>query len=129
MTRRFTMPKNIKVGVITHAQGAHLDAYFASLNIPEVESVALADPGGGHTIAMAKKLLKGKLQQTFKGPTEMLTVYRPEVALISMEAALAPPLIDQALNANCHVFAEKPSCVRVEDFEPLVRKAQEKHRH
>src|SRR5207248_6975460 len=31
--------------------------------------------------------------------------------------------------AGCHVFAEKPSCVRAEDFEPLVRKAQRKHRH
>jgi predicted dehydrogenase len=36
---------------------------------------------------------------------------------------------DKALEAGCHVFCEKPSCVRAEDFAPLVRKAQQKHRH
>src|SRR5262249_55124406 len=33
-------------------------------------------------------------------------------------------MIDASLEAGCHVFAEKPSCVRAEDFEPLVHKAQ-----
>jgi predicted dehydrogenase len=54
---------------------------------------------------------------------------QPAMALVSMEAALAPPAIDQALEAGCHVFAEKPACVRAADFEKLVRKAQQKHRH
>src|SRR5205085_10385360 len=43
--------------------------------------------------------------------------------------AKAPPVIAMALDAGCHVLAEKPSCVRVEDFEPLARKAEQKHRH
>jgi predicted dehydrogenase len=46
-----------------------------------------------------------------------------------MEAALAPPVIDLALDAGCHVIAEKPTCVRAEDFEKLTEKAQRKHRH
>jgi len=123
------MPQSIKVGVITHAQGAHLDAYFGSLaNIKEAEAVALADPGG-HTVGRARKALGDKLTETFKEPAEMLRKFQPQMALVSMEAALAPPAIDAALEAGCHVFAEKPACVRAADFAKLVDKAQRKHRH
>jgi UDP-N-acetyl-2-amino-2-deoxyglucuronate dehydrogenase len=52
---------------------------------------------------------------------------KPAMVLVSLEARLAPPVIDAALDAGCHVFAEKPSCVRVEDFEPLAFKAESKH--
>jgi predicted dehydrogenase len=48
---------------------------------------------------------------------------------VSLEAVAAPPAIDAALDAGCHVFAEKPSCTRAADFEKLTRKAQTKHRH
>ena len=46
-----------------------------------------------------------------------------------MEAALSPPVIAAALDAGCHVLAEKPSCVRLSDFEPLAAKARQKQRH
>ena len=49
--------------------------------------------------------------------------------MVSVEALHAPPVIQAALEANCRVLAEKPSCVRAEDFEPLVRLADMKHRH
>ena len=51
------------------------------------------------------------------------------MALVTMEAVQSPPVIRAALEANCHVLAEKPSCVRAEDFEPLARLADMKHRH
>jgi predicted dehydrogenase len=122
------MPKSIKVGVITHAQGAHLDAYFSALGqIEEVESVALADPSG-KTTALARKGLGAKLAKTYTDMNDMLRQVQPAMALVSMEAALAPPALDAALEAGCHVFAEKPSCVRAADFEKLARKAQRKHR-
>ena len=38
-------------------------------------------------------------------------------------------VLEAALEAGCHVFCEKPSCVRAADFARLVRKAQQKHRH
>jgi len=41
-----------------------------------------------------------------------------------MEAVLAPPVIHAALDAGCHVLAEKPACVRPADFAPLVAKAK-----
>jgi predicted dehydrogenase len=123
------MPNTIKVGVITNAQGAHLPDYFSSLaKTEEVESVTLADPSG-QTVAGAKKALGNKLKDTYKDAGDMLRQAQPHMALVSVEAALAPPLIDMALEAGCHVFAEKPSCVRAEDFERLLQKAQRKHRH
>jgi predicted dehydrogenase len=123
------MPKTIKVGVITNAQGAHLDSYFTALaQTKEAEAVVLADPSG-KTIDRAKKALGDKLRETFKDAASMLKKHEPAMALVSLEALLAPPAIDQALDAGCHVFAEKPGCVRAADFEKLVKKAQRKHRH
>jgi predicted dehydrogenase len=123
------MPKTIKVAVLTQAQGAHLGIYLSSLAaIKEVEAVALADPRGD-TFALAKKALKTKLKETAKDVGPLLKNFQPQLALVSMEAALAPPAIDRALEAGCHVFAEKPSCVRAEDFEKLAAKAERNHRH
>src|SRR4051812_11678981 len=62
-TRSIPMPKTIKVGVITQAQGAHLPDYFGSLaRIEEAESVALADPSE-KTVDMARKALGDKLKE------------------------------------------------------------------
>ena len=58
------MAKSIKVGVLTEAGGAHLDAYLPSLSkLAEVESVAVADPGG-HVFPLARKALGKKLAST-----------------------------------------------------------------
>jgi predicted dehydrogenase len=123
------MPDAIKVGVITHAQGAHLDAYFAALaQTTEAGEVFLADPSG-RTAAAARKALGAKLKETRTDVGAMLRKAQPHLALVSMEAALAPPAIDAALEAGCHVLCEKPSCVRAADFGRLARKAQQKHRH
>jgi predicted dehydrogenase len=123
------MPKTITVAVITHAEGAHLDSYFTALaQTEEAEAVVLSDPSG-KTIDRAKKALGAKLKETFKDPGELFKMHQPAMALVSMEAAVAPPNIERALEAGCHVFAEKPACVRAADFEKLLRKAQQKHRH
>jgi predicted dehydrogenase len=129
MTSGENMDKTIKVGVITNAEGAHLGSYFPALaQTAEAETVVLADPSG-RTVAEAKKALGAKLKAAYKDTAEMLRQEQPQMALVSLEARLAPPAIDAALEAGCHVFCEKPSCVRAEDFAPLVRKAQQKHRH
>lgn len=121
--------KRIVVGFITNAEGAHLGAYFEALaRTEEVESVFLADTTGG-TIPQAMKVLGEKLKGTFADVAEMLRVAQPVMVLVSLEAALAPAAISAALDAGCHVFAEKPACVRAEDFAPLVQKADSKHLH
>lgn len=123
------MPKTIKVAVITQPQGAHLPDYFGSLaKIEEAESVALVD-ATEKTAEAARKALGGKLKEVFKDPATMFKRYSPHLAIVSTEAVDAPPLISAALDAGCHIFAEKPSCTKVADFEKLVKKAQTKHRH
>src|SRR5271166_2773079 len=123
------MPKTVTVAVLTHAQGAHLGIYLSSLaGIKEVDAVVVADPGG-QTFAAARKALGSKLVDTSRDPAALLKKHQPQMALVTMEAAQAPPVIDLALDSGCHVFAEKPSCVTAEDFEKLTAKAQQKHRH
>jgi predicted dehydrogenase len=123
------MAKTIKAAVITQAGGTHLpDIFDALAKTEEVEAVALADASG--TIEpIAKKGLGGKLKEVHKEAPTMLKQFRPELALVIMESAQAPPMIDAALEAGCHIVAEKPSCTRAADMERLVGKAQRKHRH
>lgn len=123
------MPEQIKVGLLTHAGGAHVGAYLQALaETSECSAVVLSDPDQRWT-GEAERVLGDKLTATYESPSALLEQENPEMALATMEARLAPPVIDAALEADCHVFAEKPACVAAEDFEPLVRKADSKHRH
>src|SRR5205814_9624596 len=90
--------------------------------------VFLAD-ASGKSEAAARKALGTKLKVTYKDAGELLKQAQPHLVIVSMESAQAPPMIDAALEAGCHVVAEKPSCVRAADMERLVQKAQRKHRH
>ena len=119
----------ITVAVLTNVGGAHLEAYLAGLAaIEEVEAVVVADPSGASE-ASARKTLGAKLKSFEKDHAKALADHQPAMALVTMEAVQSPPVIKAALEANCHVLAEKPSCVRAEDFEPLVTLADMKHRH
>ena len=123
------MPDKIKVALMTHAGGAHVGAYLTALAAcEECESVVLADPDGRFK-ADAQQALGDKMKGFYTSFREMLAAEKPTMALVTMEARLAPPVIDLALDADCHVFAEKPACVEVKDFEPLLQKADSKHRH
>ncbi|MEQ8786554.1 MAG: Gfo/Idh/MocA family oxidoreductase [Pirellulaceae bacterium] len=129
MTRRNTTPPPIVVALITHTGGAHVSAYLDALARADACShVVLADSDGRWN-ADARRVLGDKLTATYRDVGEMLSREKPALVLVTMEARRAPPVIDQALEAGCHVFAEKPSCVRAEDFAPLARKADSKHRH
>lgn len=121
------MPKPVSVAVMTHAGGAHLGAYYAALrDDSNVNQVVLSDPDGTHQAAAAKAL-GDKLVKTWRSHSEMLAEARPDLALITMEASQAPPVITQALEAGCHVFAEKPACLRAEDFAQLKKLADSRH--
>lgn len=123
------MPEQIKVGLLTHAGGAHVGAYLQALaETSECAAVVLSDPDGRWS-GDAERVLGDKLTGTYDSPGALLERESPEMALVTMEAGLAPPVIDAALEADCHVFAEKPACVDAEDFAPLVQKADSKHRN
>ncbi|MFC1596498.1 Gfo/Idh/MocA family protein [Planctomycetota bacterium] len=117
------------VGVITHEGGAHLGHYFGSLaQTEEVTSVVLSDPSG-KSVPGARKALGEKLAGVYSEPAVMLQEAKPVMALVSMEPSTAAPAIDAALDAGCHVFAEKPACLRIDDFRPLVAKANQRGRY
>ncbi|HXT60764.1 MAG TPA: Gfo/Idh/MocA family oxidoreductase [Pirellulales bacterium] len=121
------MADRIQVGVITQENGPHLSAYLEALrDCDEAAGVALADASGANEEA-AKTALGGKLSGVYRDTGAMLKAARPALTLVTMEAALAPPQIEAALDAGSHVLAEKPSCVRAADFAALVHKAQSKH--
>lgn len=123
------MANKIEVGLITHAGGAHVGAYLQALAAADqCMGVVLVDPDGRWDDE-ARRVLGDKLQHVFRDHQTMLAEHRPSMALVTMEARLAPPVIDAALDADCHVFAEKPACVRPADFASLVNKADAKHRH
>ena len=123
------MPVPISAAVITEATGAHLGAYFSALaDTEEVDAVALCDPGGKNVEA-ARKALGEKLTAVYEDVDRMLMVARPDLALVSVEAVNGPPLINKALEAGCHVFAEKPACLSAEAFAPLTAKAEAKDLH
>jgi len=121
--------ENCTVGVLTHDGAAHLDHYFTSLaQAEEVTSVVLSDPSG-KSVPEAREKLGRKLTGVYEAPAALLRETKPLMALVTMEAVSAPPVIDAALDAGCHVFAEKPACVRLEDFERLVAKAKRRDRY
>ena len=75
---------------------------------------------------LARKHLGDKLTATYTDTAEMLKKEKPVMALVSLEARIAPPAIDLALDAGCHVMAEKPACLNAEDFAKLTKKANDK---
>jgi len=122
------MPKATVI-VLTDLGGAHLNEYFKALSATEeVEAVIVADPSGGSEAA-AKRTLGAKLKSFERDHAKALAAHQATLALVTMEAVNAPPVIHAALDANCHVLTEKPSCVKAGDFEPLVRLAEMKHRN
>lgn len=122
-------PDPIKVALLTHAGGAHVSAYLNALRDTEsCNQVVIADPDDRFP-KQAREVLGDKLTAVYRDVDRLLLDERPAMSLVTMEAKLAPPVVNAALEADSHVFAEKPACVRAEDFAPLVAKADSKHRY
>jgi predicted dehydrogenase len=123
------MPDRLPVVFLTHAGGAHVDGYLQGLAASDAcGPVILSDPDGNWA-DKARQILQNRLQSVVKSPAEALGQVPPgpSLALVSYEARLAPPIIQEALQAGCHVLAEKPGCVRVDEFRPLVQLADSRH--
>lgn len=119
----------MKVAVLTHAGGAHLSAYFSALaESKDCDEVVIADPDN-HATDEAKRLLGEKLTRSYTEYADLLEKESPELCMVTMEARLAPPVIEAALESGSHVFAEKPGCVTLQQFEKLATLAESKHLH
>jgi len=123
------MPKQITVGLITNATGAHVGAYLNALRDTKTcRAVVIADPDN-RWVDSARKVLGAKLTGVYRDAKAMLAKEKPAMSMVTMEAKAAPMAIDGALEAGCHVFAEKPACLSAKDFAPLINKADSKHLH
>jgi predicted dehydrogenase len=117
------------VTVLADAESAHLQSYIQALaGLEECASVVVADPSGSIE-KYASATLAGKLKAFERGHMQALSRHRADLALVTLEGSKAPPVILASLEAGCHVLAEKPACVRAEDFEPLVQAGEMRHRH
>ena len=91
--------------------------------------MALADPSGeSFPRSLVSLGPRAAATQTFKDYRHMLETFKPELVIITLEPVHTPPVIEAALRAGAHVVAEKPPCVRLADFEPLVALALERKR-
>jgi predicted dehydrogenase len=123
------MAETVRVAVVTQAGGAHLSSYFGSLAaIDEAPRVAVCDPDGACE-AEARKLLGDKFAGFYRSEDELHREFDPELAIVTLEPRHTPPVVDRLLDAGCHIVCEKPGCTKAEDFAPLVRKAEMKHKH
>jgi len=121
--------KTISAALVTEKGGAHLSAYITALrDTEECSNVVICDPSGD-SFQMAKTILGEKLSAVYRDLGKMLTTAKPDMALLSMEAVNAPPVLNRLLDADCHIYAEKPACIRAQDLEPLVKKAEDKKLH
>ncbi len=118
----------MRAALFTNAAGPHLSAYIPALaETREIAAVSICDPSG-ECVAAARTALGGRLEGVYRDPDELLGEKKPEMALVTMEARLGPPVIAKALEAGAHVLAEKPACVRLEDFQALSVKAKARQR-
>ena len=120
---------DLSVALVTESGGAHLEAYLEALrDSPECSEVAVFD-ASGDCFPKARSILGEKLSAVFQDFDRLLAVADPDIALVSLVPVNAPPLIDRLLEADCHVFTEKPACLRAADLAPLVAKAEERKLH
>ncbi len=119
--------KKVRVGVITQQGGPHLDIYFPAIaKCRSISGVAVADSSGTTFESAKRMLVKHSNFKPYRDSSAMIREFRPDLVLVSLAAHRAPAPIREALSAGCHVLAEKPACVRAEDFRPLVKLARHK---
>lgn len=117
------------IAFVTETDAAHRGAYQQALrDIDEVGDVLLVDPTGG-TFNESRAVIGPKTTSTFASVDALVTEVVPDLAIVSMIAAHAPPIIHTLLESGIHVMAEKPACVRPADFAALVQRAAAKDRH
>lgn len=110
--------------------GPHLDEYLHALaSCRGVDEIAVA-AHAGLVETRARAVLGSRFPKlaVYPDTSSMMAEFPPALVIVSMEADRAPAAIETALAGGADVVAEKPACVRVEDFERLVRFATDRKR-
>ena len=117
------------VALVTEAEAAHRMPYTEAIrDTGSIERAYLVDPDGT-TAKETQSMLGEKLAGSFGSVGEMLKAGPPDLAIVSMVAVNAPPVIRPLLEAGVHVMAEKPACVKPDDFVPLAELADRRGVH
>ena len=118
----------IDVGLITEPTASHRTGYLDVLaKCQGVRKVAVAYHTG-KTAADSRNRLGDRFDRFFDDPRRMLEATKPPLTVITMEGHHSPAAIETALSAGSHVLTEKPSCVKLENFERVIRLAEKKER-
>ncbi len=118
------------VALVMEADEQGHRAFFlqALRDLDLVDSVTVVDESGG-TFAEARETLGCKLRGTHHELSDGLASAAPDLAIVSLIAANAPPAVRQCLEAGCHVMVEKPACTHPDQFAALVELAEQRDRH
>ena len=117
--------ESIRVGMVSDSGtkwGTHLDEYANALGkTAGIGELALADLSG----KAAARLPKARV---YRDTASMMQEFRPALVLVAVETHRAPAAIETALSGDAHVLAEKPACIRIEDFARMVNLAAGRRR-
>ena len=125
------MGKQARVAVITSPTGTmHVGGFLEILAaLPEVAQVALVTQGADDIEAHARTHLGARLVSTHPDAESLFDAFQADLAIVSLEPRTAPPAIAACLRAGSHVLAEKPACLRWEEFAELASLADEQERN
>lgn len=114
----------MNIGLVIEPTAAHLSHYLKSLKeIPGVTAVFAADTTG-QTEKNVRDVFGPRLIGFYRDIDVLLEAAAAPIVILSLEAHRSPPAIAQCVQAGCHVLAEKPACVRVQDFEAIAELAR-----
>ncbi len=118
------------VALVMEADEQGHRAFFlqALRDLDLVDSVVVVDESGG-TFAEARETLGPKLRGTHHELADGLASAAPDLAIVSLIAANAPPAVRRCLEAGCHVMVEKPACTHPDQFAELVELAEQRDQH
>ena len=126
-------PSGATVALVMRKHSRHRAFFLEALrDLEDVGAVALVDPEagtGGGTVAETRATLGDKPLLTYSSWDDMLKAEQPAMAIVTVTGAEAPDAIRPVLEARIPVLAEKPACVRAEDFAGLVELAEKNNTH
>src|SRR5687768_11213435 len=121
------------VALVMRRHSRHRALFLEALrDMPEVGAVALLDPVGesaASTAAESRQTLGEKPVRVYTRLPDLLRAEDPAMAIVTLTGAEAPDEIAPVLEARIPVLAEKPACVRQEDFARLADLADAKQTH
>jgi predicted dehydrogenase len=120
----------MRVALVMEADEQGHRAFFlqALRDLDLVQRVVVVDETG-MTFEEAERTLGSKLRGTHTNMDAILENDAADLAIVSLIAAHAPPVVRRCLEHRLHVMVEKPACTHPDQFAPLVALAEKQGRN